>query len=420
MGLLSWVKKTTLGVDCVRLETMMDYSDPQRAWGTPGVFGCAAVRWTRLNADKWPEEMYPMFRTVLAVLLYTRILNIDKESRRELFHRIDEVAERYLGGEGEAEFTFRPWGLQMHDRLGLLKDACIPLWPWRVVTASEIESRRAAAAVGNPRVYRSTLYVGAGGQFSIDLNMQLGMDRVMGPASALLAISTLSAELDGDGRVRLAFLLWQINRYYGSPDGVRLGSEAKALAAALEGCRRVVQDGTSVLPSSGPTHQASPRVIVQLSEVKLNCDIHPAAPAAFPTLIGSLLGGAVIIRHFLKGSNTEVGERSFYLLPSSMVYQEACATVLSAMKEQRVIAVAEVMASADQGQALPRSATVILEPLDGAFHAVLMRDRGRERSPAVLRKLSEIAGWQPLEAVEIDTEVRRLAAQIISAMTIQG
>ncbi len=70
------------------------------------------------------------------------------------------------------------------------------------------------------------------GYFGIHLKMAFGLERVLAPASALLAIDSYLKSTDREGCYELAVLLWQVNEFYGAPDNVRLGQEQAALAAA--------------------------------------------------------------------------------------------------------------------------------------------------------------------------------------------
>lgn len=67
--------------------------------------------------------------------------------------------------------------------------------------------------------------------------MAFGQERILVPASPLIAITSYAESTDQQGHHELAVLLWQVNEFYGSPDRVRIGSESKALAAATTAIR---------------------------------------------------------------------------------------------------------------------------------------------------------------------------------------
>ena len=67
--------------------------------------------------------------------------------------------------------------------------------------------------------------------------MALGKERILAPASPLIAIRSYAESTDQEGHYELAVLLWQINEFYGSPVSIRMGSESKALAAATAAIR---------------------------------------------------------------------------------------------------------------------------------------------------------------------------------------
>ena len=88
-----------------------------------------------------------------------------------------------------------------------------------------------------PKIYSAFLKFGeptsiAPSGRSIHLDMAMGLERVLAPSSALIAIAGFSKDCDMETRYLLALRLWQMNVYWGSPDRVSVGSEALAYAAA--------------------------------------------------------------------------------------------------------------------------------------------------------------------------------------------
>jgi len=69
--------------------------------------------------------------------------------------------------------------------------------------------------------------------------MQRWQERILVPASVLITLSTLSEELtQSEERKKLALLLWHVNRYYETPDRVKMWSGPKAVAVAMEVLRQ--------------------------------------------------------------------------------------------------------------------------------------------------------------------------------------
>jgi len=198
------------GVDAVRLDILMDYSIRL------GI-GTAAVQWTDPMGGGSPIYAH------LVALLYGRILCVHKETREELFGRVGDLAMQNVRSEGASGFEFTPWVL--HVGLGVSDHT---LWPWRIVPPEQITDRKIYSAIlkhGEP-TSRAPL-----GRW-IHLDMAMGLERVLAPSSALVAIAAFSRACDQETRYFLALLLWQMNAYWASPDRVSFGSEALAYATA--------------------------------------------------------------------------------------------------------------------------------------------------------------------------------------------
>jgi hypothetical protein len=173
------------------------------------------VRWGKIASH--PSLPDDRARIALAALLYGRILSAHEETRVELFHRVGQAARRLV--EGDAAFKVETWDLQAGG-------ISFAIWPWRLVGPGELK---------NPKAYVATLIGSDTGEFfGILLDMAFGLERILAPASALVALSALSLELDRDDRMLLGQVLLAMNGHYGAPQTAsRLGSEAAALRAAL-------------------------------------------------------------------------------------------------------------------------------------------------------------------------------------------
>lgn len=182
--------------------------------------GAAVVRWVPLASDD------VNLRPFLVTLLYARILTAHKETRAYLFSLIGELSRHNVRDEGATGFVFPEWTLSVPG---------VPpqrIWPWDL--SQDIASSSAA------KMYIATLQAfepKGRAYFGIHLKMAFGLERVLAPASALLAIDSYLKSTDREGCYELAVLLWQVNEFYGAPDNVRLGQEKAALAAAMEALR---------------------------------------------------------------------------------------------------------------------------------------------------------------------------------------
>jgi hypothetical protein len=194
--------------DLLRLEVLMDYQVTAR-----GGSGIAAVRWQPLTESAaLPGDRS---RIALAALHYGRILSVHGESREELFRRVGLAAHDLA--EGAAEAQFEPWPLQIGG-------TSFDIWPWYLVEPAQLK----------PRTYTSTLKDEGRGHLSVWLKMAWGLENVLAPASALLAISALALELDAKDRIVLGHTLVAMNDYYGTPDqAAGAGKEVHAFDAAI-------------------------------------------------------------------------------------------------------------------------------------------------------------------------------------------
>ena len=196
----------------LRLETMMDTDARRLAARVPGQ---AAVRWETIASH--PSLPGDRARIALAALLYGRMLFAHEETRVELFARVERAAK--ILAEGGATFTVETWDLQAGGM-------SFPIWPWRLVGPDKLT---------NAKTYVATLIGSQNGEFfGILLDMAVGLERVLAPASVLVTLSAVSQELDRNGRILLGQVLLAMNGYYGMPQAIsQPGSEVDAFRAAL-------------------------------------------------------------------------------------------------------------------------------------------------------------------------------------------
>lgn len=199
-------------IDVMRSDLFMEYH-PLTSTGT------AAVEWVSIGSND------PNLRPFLVALLYARILSAHAETRTRLFELVDVISKQNVRDEGQTGFLFPEWMLQIG--FGAPEQR---IWPWVLVDSPR--------ALSKPKVYKATLQAcPVTKNFGINLEMAFGQERILAPASALIAITSYAESTDQEGRYELAILLWQINEYYGSPDRVGIGSDFKALAAAKAAMR---------------------------------------------------------------------------------------------------------------------------------------------------------------------------------------
>ena len=212
MGFLNKLFGSSAPIDVMRADLFMEYH-PLTSTGT------AAVEWVSLESND------PNLRPFLIALLYARILVAHAETRTRLFELVDVISKQNVCDEGQTGFLFPEWMLQIG--FGAPEQR---IWPWVLVDSPR--------ALSEPKVYNATLQAFPETKhFGINLKMALGQERILAPASVLIAITSYAESMDQEGRYEVAVLLWQINEYYGSPDRVRIGTESKALAAATTAIR---------------------------------------------------------------------------------------------------------------------------------------------------------------------------------------
>lgn len=223
MGFFRWLRGGSAGTDLLRLQIIIDFSVLVRQ-------GVAAVRWA--SPSQLPHETETLARITLVTLFYIEILWAHDETRGELFTRIDRASQEILHSNGNSSFKFENWEVHVLGK-------GYPIWPWRIVTP-EILSGALSPHLSKPKNYVVTLKSGKPTNYRpngiwIFIDMSRGQERILAPASVLIALSTLSEELTHkDERKKLALLLWHVNRYYETPNRVRMWSGPQAVAAAIE------------------------------------------------------------------------------------------------------------------------------------------------------------------------------------------
>ena len=210
MGFLKSFFRPSPVVEPLRLDILMDYSI---RFGE----GTAALQWISPGMDGTP------IRETLVALLYGRILCIHKETREELFNRVGALAIQNVQSEGATGFEFEPWTLHVGMGGGAHK-----LWPWQIVSPSQVPDAKTYSAF--LRLSKPSSVAPSGR--SIRLEMKMGLNKILAPSSALIAIATFSRESDREARYLLALRLWQMNVHWGAAAKICAGSEAVACAAA--------------------------------------------------------------------------------------------------------------------------------------------------------------------------------------------
>jgi hypothetical protein len=164
-----------------------------------------------------PTLGYDEARIALAALLYGRMLLAHAETRSELYGRV-AAAARAAASDG-VPFDFAPWTLPAGD-------GQFVIWPWQWQSPDTID--------GKIRTYVATLRGDRKGGLWAHVKMAWGLERVLAPSSALLALQGLSRELPGEDRRRLALVVLAMHAYYGSPEcAASLRSDVRAVEAAL-------------------------------------------------------------------------------------------------------------------------------------------------------------------------------------------
>jgi hypothetical protein len=205
-------------LDVMRLDICMEFS-PLLGGGQ----GSAYVEWVPLSQNE------PKLRPLLICLLYARILTVHKETRSKLFWFIDELSKSNVRDEGKTGFQFKEWAIQISGVPS--QYAYQYIWPWTLFENRDV--------LDKPKVYQATLQASSDEPHTwyVDLKMDWGQERILAPASVLIAIDTYCKSVDQQGCYELALFLWQINEFYKSPDDIHIAQESKALRSAMNAVR---------------------------------------------------------------------------------------------------------------------------------------------------------------------------------------
>jgi hypothetical protein len=177
--------------------------------------GVGATRWQHLTAH--PKLSNHQARIALVALNYGRALLNNDETRVELFHRVGIAAEGLV--RGDRLLSLDPWFLEVAGTK-------FSIWPW--LTDSPDNLREAKVYVARLKGSKGPM-----GILLLDLKMAWGQERILVPVAALLPLYILAKELDEQGRIRLGETLLAMNRFWGVPERVTMGSEIMAFASAL-------------------------------------------------------------------------------------------------------------------------------------------------------------------------------------------
>lgn len=204
--------------DVMQLDILMDYTLKTGQ-------GVAAVKWDD------PFGGGESIKAQLVSLLYGRILCVHKETRHELYSRVGEISKLNVRTEGAAGFQFDQWILDVDGDEN-------HIWPWQISDYDSII-----------KAHRYTTILKHGDRNSLNplgrwihLNMAFGLERVLCPASIMLAVNDFSTNCSQEARYFLALLLWQMNEYWGSADDIAVNTEARANAAAEKAIRSGVKE----------------------------------------------------------------------------------------------------------------------------------------------------------------------------------
>jgi len=209
MGFLASLFGDTKNVGVMRLDISMDHSSMLRT-------GVCTVKWVPLASEDW------RLRPILVALLYCRILSVQKETAQHLMDMVGKVSIQNVRTEGATGFDFPIWAPEFGLGVGTQT-----IWPWEITQSS---------CSSDAKVYRATLK-SAPPRWLIHLDMAFGLERILAPASALIAIRTFATTSDQEGVYELATMLWLINEYYGTSQKVRPGRESDAVLYAMEKLR---------------------------------------------------------------------------------------------------------------------------------------------------------------------------------------
>lgn len=237
------------GKECLRLEILMDYSQPYKYPDTPDIVGIAAARFSVLS-DHFgngisltaSESNAPgAIEAILIAFLYAKILTIDLANRSGLFGRVQNAVRACVASDDWSSLSFVRWHLLVPGSPRQI------VWPWRIASWGEVEARRPGAFVEvagtskcMTKTYTATLLTGPAtnnapqGWWLRLHRSDPELGRVLLPAAPLIVITDFLGKAQDDTGAMLSALLRRINLYYESPQRIPFGAEAMAVRAALQ------------------------------------------------------------------------------------------------------------------------------------------------------------------------------------------
>ncbi len=152
----------------MRLDIYMNYSSMLRS-------GVCSVNWVPLATDDW------RLKPILVALLYCRILVVHKETAQHLMNLVGEISLQNMKTEGRQGYDFPTWATDFGLGVGTQT-----IWPWEFAQGD---------CGPDAKIYRATLKA-APPRWLIHLDMTFGLERILAPASSLIAIKTFATEID--------------------------------------------------------------------------------------------------------------------------------------------------------------------------------------------------------------------------------
>jgi hypothetical protein len=206
-------------VDIMRLDIHMSFS-PVLGGGQ----GIAFVNWTPLEYSE--PNFGRVTKPTLLSLLYSRTLtNTEtKETRTKLFELINELSISNIRDQGHTGFLFPEWTIDVFG-------THLFIWPWIFAESPN--------DLDKPKLYSATLqaFPNIRDYYAIDLKIAWGQEKILTPASVLIAIYYYCQTIDNQECYELALLLWQINEYYRLLGNISIGHESKAFKFAMDAIR---------------------------------------------------------------------------------------------------------------------------------------------------------------------------------------
>jgi len=175
--------------------------------------GVGSAQWTSIK----PHPKFSETQTQIAIsaLNYGRALFVQRETREQLFRHIEGFALSLLS-TGEVDFYVWPLeagGMRFH------------IWPWEICSPNNVIE---------PKIYKATMHGTRAGILTINLSMAIGLEKILVPSCALIALFVLANKLDLKEREKLGEVLLAMNKYYENPEAAgAMFSEIKAFKSAV-------------------------------------------------------------------------------------------------------------------------------------------------------------------------------------------